>query len=201
VPARPPAPGARPDDLGLARQQEQDPGRHADLGLPRGARAEGELAPEARDHRREFGRRAFAVDERLQHLVLGLGDPALGSRGDALVTEHRREAPAFSGGQGASARHVHRTGERARDREQRSAHHEHPQQRPVVVQRALEVGRLEPGDPGPGGQEHRGRVARVQPREVARDGGGIGPGAGQVVAHAQPGSALDVGHRPHGLQR
>ena len=81
----------------------------------------------------------------------------------------------------------------AREDEQGPAHPVHPQQRAVLVQLALHRADVRVGEPGPAAEEHRDRIARMDPDD--------GPGhvfaacwrahRERGVAGHQPGAALD----------
>ena len=119
---------------------------------------------------------------------------------EAESLDETRQAAALQRGH-ALARAGLRIGQPlAREDEQRPAHREVLHQRPIDVQRALEIGHRHAGDAGLRRQEDRRRIGAVQADHAARrlDDVGGAVRAGQTVTPADPGSTLGDGEATRG---
>ncbi len=161
------------------------------------------LAFAVRDHTVEEGhlvaqlgeRHRAAIRERGDHLAGHLLQPARAVAMEAESLDEARQAAALQRGH-AVARARLRIGQPlAREDEQRPPHRQVLHQRPIDVQRALEVGHRHAGDAGLRGQEDRRRIGGVQADHAAcrlDDVGGAVRG-GQAVPDGEPGSTLGDG--------
>jgi len=173
------------DDPALGGQQEQQARRDAERARPALALAEGDLLAEAGHPLGEVGRRRLAeIVECLERFALHRIHPTRRVVGDAGALEHPVQALALADGDVDGGRGVDDGSKCWRHDKHRPAHAEDLDQRPIVVQRPLDVCVREIARPGPQLHVHRRRVRRVDPGHAVGEAGEIrrSESGGEVVS-------------------
>ena len=137
--------------------------RRADLRLPARPGAEADLRREQRIGAGEVrGECLIAFAQRVERGGGYPVDPAGGVVREAALRDELLEPRPLARRDGSRARGVDDRREVERHDPERPAHPEHPHERALVVERLLEPGRLEVVRPGPGREEHRRGIGRVE---------------------------------------
>ena len=188
--ARRPAAG----DETFEREREQEAGRDADRAFVLLADVEEHLGAQARLVLAELvGGRLAPRSEGLERARLDLGEPGDRVVGDPGIADLAQGAFALGGRDLRCRAGMDRRGHIGGKDEQRPAHAVHPEERPARVQIALHRRDLRVRDPGPAGQEHRDRIARMDAHDRPGHLGEV-PGLrvrGQAVADDQTCAPLD----------
>jgi len=193
---RPAAGVRRPHDLAGGGQHRQRARTDREVAAPRLAFAEGDRSVEPRDLLLQLGvgQRAAAGEHR-EHLGRYLVEPARAIAVESALLDEPDLPLALLDGDARAGAGLRIGQPLAREDEQRPPHRQVFHERPIDVQRALEVGDREPVDAGPAGEEDRGRIGGVQAHDPAgRFHHVFGPvSRRERMAARQPGASFLVG--------
>ena len=196
----PAATRAGPDHPSLARKCEQDPGRRPRSTHDRPVSlVEDELLSKLWQFLGQFHRSdGFTTSpDRLQGLLRDPAIPVFTILGDSSGFHHPLQPFQLGTGDLDRRRVVDLGDGRGWHHPKGPPHPEHSGQASILVQGGLEVGHLKRLHSRPGGEVHGCRVRRVEPDQVGSHRGCAVRGLGEVMASAEPGSALGDGHGPH----